>query len=58
MENVQTETVITLQLNVSEANLVISALRELPHRVVDGLLQKIVTQASGQNKNPDPVAVR
>lgn len=52
MDNVQTESVITLELSVSEVNLVLGALRELPHRVVDGVLQKVVTQAQGQFKPP------
>lgn len=48
MENVQTETVITLELNLNETNIVIGALRELPYRVVDLLLNKVVTQAQKQ----------
>jgi hypothetical protein len=54
MDNVQTETVITLELSVSEVNLVLGALRELPHRVVDNVLQKVVTQAQGQFKQSSP----
>jgi len=48
MENVQTETLITLELNVNEVNLVLGALRELPHRVVDQVLNKIIAQAQKQ----------
>ena len=48
MENVQTETVVTLELNVNEVNLVLGALRELPHRVVNDLLNKVVAQAQKQ----------
>lgn len=50
MDNVQTETVINLELTVNETNLIINALRELPHRVVDGVLQKVINQAQGQFK--------
>lgn len=48
MENVQTETLITLELNVNEVNLVLGALRELPHRVVDQTLNKVIMQAQKQ----------
>ena len=48
MENVQTESVVTLELNVNEVNLVLGALRELPHRVVNDLLNKVVAQAQKQ----------
>jgi len=48
MENMQTETVITLELNVNEVNLVLGALRELPHRVVDQTLNKVIMQAQKQ----------
>lgn len=54
MDNVQTETIVTLELNVNEVNLVLGALRELPHRVVDGVLQKVVMQAQGQIKQAVP----
>ncbi len=45
MENVQVETVVTLELNISEANLILGALRELPHRVSDDLIKKVISQA-------------
>lgn len=48
MDNVQTESVITLELSVSEVNLVLGALRELPHRVVDQTLNKVIMQAQKQ----------
>lgn len=48
MDNVQTENVITLELDVNEVNLVLGALRELPHRVVNDLLNKVVAQAQKQ----------
>ena len=48
MENVQTETVIRLELNINEINIVLGALRELPHRVVDQTLNKVIMQAQKQ----------
>lgn len=48
MDNVQTETVITLELNINEVNLVLGALRELPHRVVNDVLNKVIAQAQKQ----------
>ena len=48
MDNVQTENVITLVLDLNEVNLVLGALRELPHRVVNDLLNKVVAQAQKQ----------
>ena len=58
MENVQTETVITLELNINEINIVIGALRELPHRVVDQTLNKVIMQAQKQvPQQPVPAPV-
>lgn len=58
MENVQTETLITLELNVNEVNLVLGALRELPHRVVDQTLNKVIMQAQKQvPQQPVPAPV-
>lgn len=54
MENVQTETLITLELNVNEVNLVLGALRELPHRVVDQTLNKVIMQAQKQVPQQPP----
>lgn len=39
---------IDLSLSVSEVNVVIAALQELPHRAVDSLIRNIVTQAQAQ----------
>jgi hypothetical protein len=52
MENVQVETVISLELNISETNLILGALRELPHRVSDDLIKKVIAQA--QKTVPQP----
>jgi hypothetical protein len=39
---------VTLEVNVNELNVIIGALQELPHRVVDGLLRKLVDSAKAQ----------
>ena len=58
MENMQTETVITLELNINEINIVLGALRELPHRVVDQTLNKVIMQAQKQvPQQPVPAPV-
>ncbi len=54
MNNVVTETVITLELNVNEVNLVLGALRELPHRVVNDVLNKVIAQAQSQMPQQPP----
>jgi hypothetical protein len=54
MNNVTTETVITLELNVNEVNLVLGALRELPHRVVNDVLNKVIAQAQSQMPQQPP----
>lgn len=51
MNNVPTETVVNLELSVNELNVVITALRELPHRVVAELVNKVVAQAQKQVPN-------
>ena len=53
MDNVQTEAVVTLELNINEVNLVLGALRELPHRVVNDLLNKVIAQAQKQVPAPN-----
>ena len=58
MENMQTETLITLELNINEINIVLGALRELPHRVVDQTLNKVIMQAQKQvPQQPVPAPV-
>jgi len=44
MENNNTKKSIDLELTIDEANIVIVALRELPHRVVADLINKIMNQ--------------
>ena len=50
MENNANEIKINLELNVNDTNIVISALRELPHRVSDDVLRKVVMQAQSQTQ--------
>lgn len=51
MENNQNEIKINLELNVNDTNIIIGALRELPHRISDEVLRKVVTQAQAQAGN-------
>jgi hypothetical protein len=39
---------VKLELNVNEINVVLGALREMPHRVVNDLINNIVAQAQSQ----------
>jgi len=56
MDNIPTETVVTLELSVNEVNLVLGALRELPHRVVNDILNKVIAQAQKQVPAPNAQA--
>lgn len=50
-ENTQTENadpVINLMLKVSEVNVILAGLQELPFKVADPLLKGIITQANSQ----------
>jgi hypothetical protein len=42
------EPVVKLELAVNDVNLVLAALQELPHKVADPLLRKIMEQANAQ----------
>ena len=42
------EQVLSLEVTVNELNVVLSALQELPHRVVNKLLNKLVDQGNSQ----------
>lgn len=44
----QTEQKFNIELNLQELNTVIAGLQELPHRVVDAVLRKIIAQAQEQ----------
>lgn len=50
----QQEIVLNFTFNVTETNLIISALRELPHRVSDELLRKVISQAQAQTQQGQP----
>lgn len=39
---------ISIELNVPEVNTILAALGELPHRVADPILRKVVEQAQKQ----------
>ncbi|MFM7853474.1 MAG: hypothetical protein ACKO96_16525 [Flammeovirgaceae bacterium] len=39
---------INLELNVNEVNVVLSALREMPYRLVNDVLNNIIAQAQSQ----------
>jgi hypothetical protein len=42
------EKVVKVELTVNELNVVLGALQELPHRMVDGLLKKLIDQGRSQ----------
>jgi hypothetical protein len=43
---------IKIELNVNEVNVVLASLQELPHRVADPILRKLVDQAQAQLGQP------
>jgi hypothetical protein len=44
----QQEPVVNLELAVNDVNLILAALQELPHKVADPMLRKIMGQANAQ----------
>ncbi len=48
VENQQQAPTVTLEVNVSELNVIMGGLQELPHRVVDPILKKLFQQAQAQ----------
>lgn len=48
----QTAPIVTITLDVNDINLIVGGLQELPHRVVDSLIKKIVQQAQNQLDRP------
>jgi hypothetical protein len=42
------EVIIQFELTLDEANLILAALQELPHKAVNTLIQKIVQQGNSQ----------
>jgi len=45
---VQQEPAVKLDLLVNDVNLILAALQELPHKIADPLLRKIMEQANAQ----------
>jgi hypothetical protein len=43
---------VTLNVNLNELNVIMGGLQELPHRVVDALLRKLMEQAQAQLGQP------
>ena len=39
---------VTIQITVDELNVIFASLQELPHRVVDPILRKVLQQAQSQ----------
>jgi hypothetical protein len=39
---------VLVKVSVNELNIIMGGLQELPHRVVDGLLRKLMEQAQAQ----------
>ena len=49
VENQQAQApTVKLEVNVNELNIIMGGLQELPHRVVDPLLRKLMEQAQAQ----------
>lgn len=44
---------VGLRLNVNDVNIIIGGLRELPHRISDEVIRKVISQAQGQVPNPN-----
>lgn len=42
------EVIMRFELSMEEANLILAALQELPHKIVNSLIQKIVQQGNSQ----------
>lgn len=43
---------VSFELNVNEVNVILASLQELPHRVADPILRKLVDQAQAQLGQP------
>lgn len=41
---------VNLEVNINELNVIMAALQELPHRVADPILRKLMEQAQAQLK--------
>lgn len=49
----QQEPSVKVELTVNEINVVFAALQELPHRIVDPILKKMMQQAQSQLQSND-----
>lgn len=47
------EPTLTLNVNINEINVILAALSELPHRVSDPIMRKLMEQAQGQLPKPN-----
>jgi hypothetical protein len=47
------EPTLTLNVNINEINVILAALAELPHRVSDPIMRKLMEQAQGQLPKPN-----
>ena len=43
---------VTLEVDINELNIIMSGLQELPHRVVDQVIRKLLAQAQAQLQPP------
>lgn len=48
MNNSNIESEIELKINMNEANIIVAALRELPHRIVADLITNVMDQVKRQ----------
>lgn len=48
MNNSNIESEIKLKVNMNEANIIVAALRELPHRIVADLITNVMDQVKRQ----------
>lgn len=47
---VENQPEVTLRVNINELNMIMAALQELPHRIADPILKKLMQQAQEQLK--------
>ena len=52
VENTQPQVaIVNVSVDVNELNVILASLQELPHRVADPILRKLIQQAQGQLQN-------
>lgn len=49
----QQEPVLALEVSINEINVILAALAELPHRVSDPIMRKLMEQAQSQLPKPN-----